>query len=208
MASLAHAAMPVHNWVRAELVAPPKSPAPPPSHAASPPPATLVLSGELTDQGACLGVYSLVEQAHGSPVWRHTSQDRYISQCQNGTWLVQQAKNVGRNSVCHMRFCDPSVVFPHLSALPWEEFDSYAQIWIRAHVCQCVDDPSGEIAALYLKREMQVERERQAARERAQQLKPAAQNANSFTQPKKKMCHDCLADPLKGGSRCFVCDPH
>ena len=78
---------PMHNWVRAELVAPPKSPAPPPSHAASPPPATLVLSGELTDQGACLGVYSLVEQAH-------------------------------------------------LSALPWEEFDSYAQIWIRAHVSQ------------------------------------------------------------------------
>ena len=105
-----------------------------------------------------------------------------------------------------MRFPDPCVGFPHLSALPWEEFDSYAQIWIRAHVSQCVDDPSGEIAALYLKREMQAER--QAARERAQQLKPAGQNAKSFTQPKKKMCHDCLADPLKGGSRCFVCDPH
>ena len=213
MASLAQAplaALPVHNWVRAELVAPPKSPAPPPSPPSPPPPATLVLSGELTDQGACLGVYSLLEdvQSHGAPVWRHTSRDRCIAHYENGTWLVQQAKNVGRNDNCHMRFSDPSVVFPHLSALPWEEFDSDAHIWIRAHVFQCVDDPSGEIAALYLKREMQAERERQAARQRAQQLKPAGQNAKSFTQPKKKMCRDCLTDPLKGGSRCFVCDPH
>ena len=78
---------------------------------------------------------------------------------------------------------------------------------------------------MYPKREMQAERERQATRERAQ-LKPAGQNAKSFTQPKKKMCRDdltenwfllfsnetlnthCLTDPLKGGSRCFVCDPH
>ena len=57
---------PMHNWVRAELVAPPKSPAPPPSPPSPPPPATLVLSGELTDQGSCLGVYSLLDvQVHG-----------------------------------------------------------------------------------------------------------------------------------------------
>ena len=156
-----------------------------------------------------------------------------IAQHETGTWLVQQAKNVGRNDICHMRLSDPSVVFPHLSALPWEEFDSGAQIWIRAHVSQCVDDPSGEIAALYLKREMQAERERQAVRQRAQ-LKPAGQNAKSFTQPKKKMCRDdltenwfllfsnetlnthcltdplnthCLTDPLKSGSRCLVRSP-
>ena len=60
---------------------------------------------------------------------------------------------------------------------------------------------------MYPKREMQAERERQA-RERAQQLKPAGQNTKSFTQTKKKMCRDCLADPLRGGSRCFLCDPH
>ena len=24
----------------------------------------------------------------------------------------------------------------------------------------------------------------------------------------RQMCRDCQADPLKGGSRCFVCDPH
>jgi hypothetical protein len=30
-----------------------------------------------------------------------------------------------------MRFSDPCVVFPHLSALPWEEFDSGAQMWIQ-----------------------------------------------------------------------------
>jgi len=77
MASLAQAlaALPVHNWVRAEpmhnwvrgeLVAPPKSPAPPPSPPSPRPPATLVLSGELTDQGSCLGVYSLLDvQVHG-----------------------------------------------------------------------------------------------------------------------------------------------
>ena len=155
-------------------------------------------------------MYSLVEgvKINGAPVWKHTSRDRCIAQHQNGKWLVQQSMNVGRNDNCHMRFSDPTVLFPHLSTLQWEEFDSDAQIWIRAPVFQCIDDPSGEIAALYLKREMQAERERQAARERAQQLKPAARNAKSFTQPKSKMCRDCLADPLKGGSRCFVCDPH
>ena len=239
-------ALPSYDWVLADLApapAPSKSPAPAPSKspapatqgpaqpAAPPPPATLVLSGELKDQDTCLGVYDLVAGAtvHGSPVWRHVSRDRFIARFRDGTWLIQTQKNVvGLTDVCFMRFCDPSVALPHQSALVWEEFDSAAQMWIRAPVFTVREDASGELASLHLKRERQAEKERRAEREAqavrelaraselAQERTLTTQSAfqrptkgrTQPTQPKKKMmCSDCLADALKGGSRCFVCDP-
>ena len=218
-------ALPPYDWVLADLA---PAPAPPQSQAQGPaptqgppPPATLVLSGELKDQGPCLGVYGLVAGAtvNGSPVWRHVSRDRCISKYRDGSWLVQTQKNVlGRTDVCFMRMCDPSVPLPHQSAVVWEEFDSAAQMWISAPVFTIRTDASGELASLHLKREQQAAREAQAAREEqaarelAQQRKPTTQRAfqrpsKGHTQPKKNLCRDCLDDPLAGGSRCFVCDP-
>ena len=234
-------ALPSYEWVLADLApapAPPKSPAPATQGHAQPdgppPPATLVLSGELKDQGACLGVYDLVAGAtvNESPVWRHASRDHFIARYRDGNWLIQTQKNVvGLTDICFMRFCDPSVALPHQSAVVWEEFDSQAQTWIRAPVFAVREDASGELASLHLKRERQAERERRAEREAqaARELQAASELAlqrklttqSGFqrptkgrtqptqpTQPKKKMmCSDCLADALKGGSRCFVCDP-
>ena len=218
MASLAQApvaALAVHDWVRAEPADPPptSSQSPSPFPATPPPPSTLVLAGELRDQGECLGVYCLLDaKVYGGPVWQHRTRDRFLAKHKDGSWLVQQNKNVGHNDYCHMRLSDPSNALPHLSAAAWEEFDSDAQLWVRAHVFQCIEDASGELSSLHLKREKQAVLEKQAAKERAQQERLAAENGfyrpiKSYMPPKKKPCRECLEDPLKGGSRCFACDP-
>ncbi len=124
----------------------------------------------------------------------------------SGHWLVQQAKNVGINDYCHLRLPDSSVAFPHLSSVIWEEYDSAdSRAWIDAPVFQCAEDSSGELANMYLKRE------RNAALEVERQKKLSAHShvssgSRSLT-ARRTLCRDCLEDPLKGGSRCFDCDP-
>lgn len=125
----------------------------------------------------------------------------------SGHWLVQQAKNVGVNDYCHLRLPDSSVAFPHLSSVMWEEYDSAdSRAWVDAPVFQCAEDSSGELADTFLKRE------RNAALEVERQKKLSAHshvssNSRSITNARRSLCRDCLEDPLKGGSRCFDCDP-
>ena len=56
------------------------------------PPAKLVLSGDVQHKPECLGVYRLVagREAHGWPVWKHVSKDRWIARIASGTWMVQR----------------------------------------------------------------------------------------------------------------------
>ena len=95
---------------------------------ADPPPATLVLSGELKHQSKCLGAYTLVagRAAHGRPVWRHESGDKFIAKLANGDWAVQEEKDVGVNGDGFLWLSDANVLFPHQSRVElvaWEEAD-------------------------------------------------------------------------------------
>ena len=207
MTSLMHPHSPAHDWMRMEHA----EHAEHAEHILSsfPPPASLVLTGELKDQETSLGVYVLVEDCtvNDCPVWQHISRDRCIAKYRNGHWLVQQTKNVGVNDYCHLRLPDSTVPLPHLSSVMWEEFDSAeARAWIDAPVCQCAEDSGGELALTYLKREENAEREV----ERKKKLNAhcySTRSNSSYAPPTRMLCRDCLEDPLKGGSRCFACDP-
>ena len=171
-----------------------------PQPAVPPTAGSLVLTGDLKDQETCLGVYLHVPgcTVHGSPVWKHAQKDRWIARYADGQWLIQQRRNVGSTDICHMRLCNPSTDFPHHSGQIWEEYDSKLQRWLEAPVFQCADDPSGERALLYNKRDAQRIKELETSGSPSK-FKPVKQS--------RSLCRDCLEDPLKGGSRCFTCNP-
>jgi len=108
-------------------------------------PATLVLSGELQHQGACLGMYALdkvhtergtkVRTAHGREVWRHERGDMCIAKISGGNWAVQKEADVGVKDICVLRLLDADTAFLHRSGVAWEE--ALDDVWHAAAGLKC-----------------------------------------------------------------------
>ena len=109
------------------------------------PPVKLALCGQLKHQAQCVGIYSLVPQreANGWPVWKHTSQDRWIVR-DDGKWLVQEEKNMGKNRNSHVQVVDNSEMYPHATSKQWMEWGSISaeqKDWVPAPSLKCFSDP-------------------------------------------------------------------
>jgi hypothetical protein len=98
-------------------------------HPGAPPPddvpTSMSLCGELKIQTACLGTYMLAPQrtAHGKPVWKHATEDRWIAWASAGKWSVQPGANVGVDAISYMLLQDTTASLPHQSSAVWEEYD-------------------------------------------------------------------------------------
>ena len=96
------------------------------------PPAKLVLSGDVQHRPECLGLYRLVagREAHGWPVWKHVSKDKWIARVADGRWTVQREQDVGVNAKGYMQLEDRRQVLPHECSGEWEEWDGRGT-WIK-----------------------------------------------------------------------------
>ena len=105
------------------------------------PPTWMTLHGKISYQFQCKGAYELVCNGFetGCPVWRHATNDRWIVRHQEGLWIVQSEKNLGRNDVCFMRLRDDTVSSPDHSNVSWEEFNIDVRRWVRA-AAFCFED--------------------------------------------------------------------
>jgi hypothetical protein len=103
-------------------------------------PTSMSLCGELKHQTTCLGTYLLAPQrtAHGKPVWKHASEDRWIALGSHGIWVVQQGANVGVDAVCYMLLEDTTASLPHQSSAVWKEYDG--KQFVKAPSCKCFGD--------------------------------------------------------------------
>ena len=103
-------------------------------------PTSMSLCGELKHMTTCLGTYLLAPQriAHGKPVWKHASADRWIAWASVGEWMVQRGENVGVNDAGFMTLQDTSASLPHQSTAVWEEGDGKG--WQKAPSCKCFGD--------------------------------------------------------------------
>ncbi|KOO34664.1 hypothetical protein Ctob_015775 [Chrysochromulina tobinii] len=103
-------------------------------------PTSLSLCGELEHKTECLGTYLLAPQrtAHGKPVWKHASEDKWIAWATDGKWALQPGANVGVNASGYMLLQDTSASLPHQSSADWEEGDGKG--WQKALSCKCFGD--------------------------------------------------------------------
>ena len=103
-------------------------------------PTSMSLCGELKHTTTCLGTYMLAPQrtAHGKPVWKHASEDKWIAWASVGEWMVQRGANVGVNDAGFMTLQDTSASLPHQSSADWEEVDGKG--WQKAPSCKCFGD--------------------------------------------------------------------
>jgi hypothetical protein len=104
-------------------------------------PTTMSLCGELKIQTACLGTYLLAPQrtAHGKPVWKHATEDKWIARASDGEWVVQPGANVGVDTACCMFLHDTTASLPHQSTAVWEE-NGHGNEWVKATPCKCFGD--------------------------------------------------------------------
>ena len=88
-------------------------------------PTSMSLCGELKHMTTCPGTYMLAPQriAHGKPVWKHASVDRWIAWASDGKWKVQEGVDVGVNALGFMKLEDTTASLPHQSTAVWEESD-------------------------------------------------------------------------------------
>jgi hypothetical protein len=95
---------------------------------------------QLKIQTACLGTYMLAPQrtAHGKPVWKHATEDRWIAMGSDGKWMVQEGLDVGVTAACYMLLQDTTASLPHQSSAVWEEYDG--KRWVKAPTCKCFGD--------------------------------------------------------------------
>ena len=112
-------------------------------------PRKFALYGELKLQWQCVGTYSLVpeRQANGWPVWKHESQDRFLTKWPCHGWMVQREDKLGTNSA-FVRV-DRDGLYPHTTSEEWREWECIGDKkgWIAAPCLRCfVDLPPGEIA--------------------------------------------------------------
>ena len=73
----------------------------------------------------CPDTYMLAPQriAHGKPVWKHASVDRWIAWASDGKWMIQEGADVGVNGSAFMILQDTTASLPHQSTAVWEESD-------------------------------------------------------------------------------------
>ena len=88
-------------------------------------PTSMSLCGELKHMTTCPGTYMLAPQrtAHGKPVWKHASVDRWIAWASDGKWMIQEGADVGVNGSAFMILQDTTASLPHQSTAVWEESD-------------------------------------------------------------------------------------
>ena len=97
-------------------------------------PTSLSLCGELDHKTECLGTYLLAPQrtAHGKPVWKHATEDRWIACISTGIWKVQEGVDVGVNALGFMKL--ETANLPHQSTTVWEEY--HGKEWLKAPTCK------------------------------------------------------------------------
>ena len=105
-------------------------------------PTSLSLCGELKHKTECLGTYLPAPQrtAHGKPVWKHASADRWIACISTGIWKVQEGVDVGVKDAGFMKLEDITASLPHQSTAVWEEYHGTAKQWVKAPTCKCFGD--------------------------------------------------------------------
>ena len=87
-------------------------------------PTSLSLCGELERMASCLGTYLLEPQltAHGKPVWKLATGDRWIAWASDGKWMVQYCEeDVGVNNKAFMQLQETRASLPHQSTAVWED---------------------------------------------------------------------------------------
>jgi hypothetical protein len=70
--------------------------------------------------------------AHGKPVWKHASEDKWIAWASTGKWAVQPGANVGVDAISYLLLEDTTASLPHQSTAVWEEYDGTAKQWVKA----------------------------------------------------------------------------
>jgi len=106
-------------------------------------PTSMSLCGDLEVKTECLGTYFLAPQrtAHGKPVWKHATEDRWIAWASDGKWKVQPGVHVGGvNALGFMKLEDTTASLPHQSTAVWEVYDGKAKQWVKAPTCKCFRD--------------------------------------------------------------------
>jgi serine/threonine protein kinase len=144
-------------------------------------PTSLRLCGELKHMTACLGTYLLAPQrtAHGKPLWKHATEDRWIAWATVGKWAVQPGANVGVDAICYMLLQDQTTSLPHQSNAVWEEYDGTAKQWVKAPACKIENTSTSEKEAEQREAERREAERREAERREAaaRQQRQAADKA-------------------------------
>ncbi len=109
-------------------------------------PHTLVLSGRVSHQASCLGVYLRDDSkvVNGSPVWRKVGSNFHLAKCSSGMWLVQMEEYVGVSDKAHIKLVESVLVSKpwHESACTWQEYRDEGAEWIGMPWFRVIADPS------------------------------------------------------------------